>query len=106
MFHGADKNPRLDRRRLQPCRPRTRDGIRGSSRASGIRRAMDGATNAIVGATAAEVSSHGLGDFIVRRIRVLGEKGCGGHDLTGLTIATLRNIFCDPRLLQWVRTIL
>src|SRR5438067_1935961 len=106
MFHVADKNRRPCRRQRQPCRPRTRGGIRGSSRASGIRSAMDSATNAIVGTTAAEVSGHGLGDFIVGRIRVLGKKRCSGHDLTRLAIATLRNIFCDPSLLKWVRTIL
>jgi len=71
----------------------------------GARRAVNGFTDALIGAAAADVAAHGRIDISVGGIRFLGEQGDGGHDLPGLAVAALGNIFFDPGLLDGVAAV-
>jgi hypothetical protein len=62
------------------------------------RSAVDGATDARVRAATADVASHGLVNFRVGRLRFADEQGCRRHNLPGLAVTALRNLFGDPRL--------
>src|SRR5690606_11707983 len=48
---------------------------------------------------------HGIFDFRYRWLSLFAEKCCSGHDLPGLTVATLRDVDFVPRGLQWVISI-
>src|SRR5260370_4680743 len=61
---------------------------------------MDGFANALVGAASADVAAHEIIDIGIRWIGFLGQQRHGGHDLPGLAIAALRDIFGDPSLLD------
>src|SRR5262245_2377963 len=67
-----------------------------------LRRAPNRAFDALIGATPADVAGHRGIDLGVGRAWRLGQQRRGGHDLTGLAIATLRNLFCHPCHLQWM----
>src|SRR4029079_6489159 len=53
-----------------------------------------------VGSPAAYVARHRRVDIRVARTRVLCKKCCRGHDLSRLTVAALRHLACEPRLLH------
>ena len=57
----------------------------------------------MIGAAATDVAVHVGDDLIPRRLRILGEQRRRLHDLPGLTVAALRDLLGDPRLLQRVR---
>src|ERR1035437_5300584 len=61
--------------------------------------------NPFIGAAAAEIAVHGLCDLLVGRARRFREQRCSGHDLSGLAVATLRDLFGDPSLLQYVQAV-
>src|SRR5215831_14955732 len=67
--------------------------------------AMNGASNRLVGAAAADVAAHGLIDVRVGGIRRLREQRGSGHDLAALAIAALRHIELHPRALHRMRPI-
>src|ERR1700756_2652099 len=69
------------------------------------RRAMNSFANALIGAAAANVAAHEVVDVLIRRSGFLGQQSHGGHDLSRLAIAALRDVFCDPGLLHGVRAI-
>src|SRR5450830_330104 len=62
--------------------------------------ALDGGTNAVIGAAAANIAAHGVFDVCVARIFVCAQQGCGAHQLSRLAIAALRHIVRDPCFLQ------
>ena len=62
--------------------------------------AMNGAADALIGAASADVAVHGAIDFGVRGFWRLRQQCRRGHDLSGLTVAALRNLFCNPGRLQ------
>src|ERR1700719_2693867 len=64
--------------------------------------AMDGLADALVGSAAADVAAHEVIDIGVGRVGLLGEQRDCGHDLSGLAVAALRDVFCDPGLLDRV----
>src|SRR5262245_58733937 len=64
--------------------------------------ALDGANNARIGAAATNVAVHVSDDLLARRLFVLRQQFRRLHDLTGLTVAALRHLLDDPRLLQRV----
>ena len=68
-------------------------------------RAMDGFADALVGATAADVAAHGLVDVGVGGLGLFREQRDRGHDLAGLAVAALGNIFLDPCFLHGVTAI-
>src|ERR1700687_6059383 len=75
----------------------------GGLRFAGLRGgAMDGLADALVGSAAADVAAHEVIDIGVGRVGLLGEQRDGGHDLSGLAIAALRDVFFDPGLLHRV----
>src|SRR5215469_3047551 len=57
---------------------------------------MNGSTDALVGPATTNVATHKIVDVSVARIGFPREQGCGGHNLPGLTIAALRNVFFYP----------
>src|SRR6266545_1885625 len=70
-----------------------------------MRGAVDGATDALIGAAAAEIARHGLIDLVVCRIRMPGEQGGRRHELPALAVAALRDLLRDPRPLQPVAAV-
>jgi hypothetical protein len=58
--------------------------------------------NAGVRPAPAEDAAHSVIDILVRGMRLLGDQSRGCHDLSRLTIATLRHILFDPRFLKWM----
>src|SRR5688572_10294740 len=67
-----------------------------------LRRALDGARDAHVGAAAADVWAHVLHDLLAARPGVFPEQRRGAHDLARLAVAALGHLLRDPRLLQRV----
>ena len=57
---------------------------------------MNGLANAFVGAAAADVSGHGRVDVLIAGIGVTVQQSGRRHDLTGLAVAALGNIFFLP----------
>src|SRR5512133_2741471 len=55
--------------------------------------------DADIGAAAAEIAVHGGVDIRVGGFGSFGEQGRGGHDLSGLAIAALRDVDLLPRKL-------
>src|SRR6266852_4160931 len=66
---------------------------------------MNGFADALIGAAAANVAAHEIIDIGVRRFGLLGEQGDRRHNLPGLAIAALRDVFRDPRLLDRMASI-
>src|SRR6195256_3064563 len=60
---------------------------------------MDRGAYALVGAAAAQIAGHRGVDVGIRRLRGVRQQGRRRHDLTGLTIAALRDVQLDPGLL-------
>ena len=71
----------------------------------GLRRVFDRRAHAGVGATAAQVATHGCVDFRVTGTGVFGQERGSTHQLARLSIATLRHFVFDPRLLQGVAVV-
>jgi hypothetical protein len=68
--------------------------------------ALDCRDDLLVGAAAAEVGVHVSDNLFPARILVPFQQ-CGGfHDLAGLTVTALRDLFFDPGLLQWVAQVI
>jgi hypothetical protein len=61
---------------------------------------MDGAANAGVSSTAADVAGHGFVDIFVGGLGVLLEEHGGAHDLSGLAITALWDVDFNPGALQ------
>jgi len=53
-------------------------------------------TYAYVCPTAAKVSTHSCIDLLVCGLRSFGQQGRGGHDLSGLTVTALGNVYILP----------
>src|SRR5437667_10957644 len=66
---------------------------------------MDGGPNALICAAAANVR-HRLIDVSIGGVRLLGEQGRRGHDLSRLAVTALRHVFRDPRTLHRVGAVL
>src|ERR1700756_3392898 len=66
-------------------------GLGFASRCTGG--AMDGFANALIGTAAADVAAHEVVDIGVGGMGLLGQQGDCGHNLAGLAIAALRNVF-------------
>src|SRR6185369_88574 len=82
------------------CR-RVSSGMRSSRMASALRRrALDGLSNAHVGATAADVAGHRRVDLGIPGVGSRIEQGRCGHDLSRLAIAALDDFDVQPRLLH------
>ena len=60
---------------------------------------QDGAPNALIGSTTAEVSVHGRRDFLLSWLRIFTQEGRRTHDLSRLAVTALRDLFPDPRQL-------
>src|SRR5579859_1659528 len=69
------------------------------------RGAMDGFANALIGAATADVAAHEIVDIGIAGIGLFFEQGHRGHDLSGLAIAALRNVFGDPSLLDAMQAV-
>ena len=61
---------------------------------------MNGFTDALVCATAADVAAHGFVNVGVGGVGLFGEHRRGGHDLPGLAVAALRHVFFNPGALH------
>src|SRR5260370_8783033 len=61
---------------------------------------MNGLTDALISAAAADIAAHGIVDVGVGGVGLLRKKSDGGHDLPGLAVTALRNIFFHPGLLH------
>src|ERR1700728_2160127 len=66
---------------------------------------VDGIANAEVGGTTAKIAGHGLVDIGVAGVRFLSEQRGGRHNLSGLAVSALRDLFSDPGFLDRVQTI-
>ena len=67
--------------------------------------AVDCFANSFIGSAATKITVHRLRDLLVGRIGRLCQQCGGGHDLSRLAIAALRNFFRDPGLLQHVQAV-
>ena len=70
-----------------------------------VRGAVNCFADALIGAAAANVAAHGVVNIGVGGFWFLGEQGDCGHDLAGLAVTALGNIFFNPGFLDGVRTI-
>src|ERR1700674_5068670 len=61
--------------------------------------------NSFVGSAAAEIAVHGLRDLFIRWVGRFRQERRGGHDLSCLTVAALRDFLRDPGLLQDVQPV-
>ena len=66
---------------------------------------MNRFANALIGSAAAEIAIHRLGDLVVRGLGRLRQQSGGGHDLSRLAVAALRNFFGEPGLLQRMKSV-
>ena len=69
------------------------------------RGAMDGFANALVRAAAADVAAHEVIDIGIGGIGLFIEERDCGHDLSGLAITALGNVFCNPSLLDGMKAV-
>src|SRR6266849_10060694 len=65
-------------------------------------RRLDGGSDALIAATAADVAGHGGVDVLLGRVLAGRQEGGGLHDLAGLAIAALRHVHDAPSLLYGV----
>src|SRR5215831_54969 len=61
---------------------------------------LDGGSNALIAAAAADDATHGVVDLRFGGVFVRRKQCCGLHDLTALAIAALRDVQRSPRLLH------
>ena len=66
----------------------------------GLRRLLDGLTDAHVGSAAADVAGHALIDVGVGRLWDQVDDRGRAHDLAGLAVAALHDLQVEPRLLH------
>jgi|HubBroStandDraft_5_1064220.scaffolds.fasta_scaffold68841_1 hypothetical protein len=66
---------------------------------------MDGFADALVRSTAANIAAHEIVDIGVGGLWFFCEQCYRGHDLSGLAVAALRNVFFDPSDLHGVAAI-
>src|SRR5262245_28140131 len=69
-------------------------------RAAGARGLLDRGANTRIGAATADVARHPFVDVGVRGFRTFSQQRRCGHDLSGLTVAALRDIEREPCLLD------
>src|SRR5438552_9619495 len=62
--------------------------------------AMNRFTDALIRAATADVAAHGIVDVGVGGVGFLRKQRDGGHDLSGLAVAALRNVFFHPGFLD------
>ena len=67
--------------------------------------AVDGVAYEEVSGATAEIAGHGFVDIGVGGVRFLSKQGGCGHDLSGLAVAALRNLFSDPGILDRMWTV-
>src|ERR1700728_5289994 len=95
---------------IQPG-PRDASGMRGGSGlfrrllGGNLGRFVNGFADAEIRAAAADVAVHGGVDIRVGGMRILREQGGGGHHLSGLAVAALRDVDFLPRDLDRVRAV-
>lgn len=65
---------------------------------------MDGGADAWIGAAATEIAGHGGVDIVIGGSGIGLEQGYCIHDLTGLTVAALGDLFVHPCLLDGMKT--
>src|SRR4030081_3315429 len=66
---------------------------------------MNGFANALIRAAAANVAGHEIVDVRVSGIGLFCKERHRGHDLAGLAITTLRNVFFHPGFLYRMRAV-
>jgi hypothetical protein len=67
---------------------------------------MDGNTDPLISAATADIALHGRINFLIGWVRIMAEQGGRGHDLSGVAIAALRDLFFDPGFLYGMVIIL
>src|SRR5216684_3663308 len=87
-----------------------RNSSKGSSGGLGLPRlhgsgAVNGLANALIRAAAADVAAHGIVDVGVGGLGLLGKESYRGHDLSGLAVTALWNVFFHPGLLHGVAAV-
>src|SRR4029077_18670690 len=84
---------------------RKRERTAAKLRRSRAGRAVNGSADALVGAAAADVAAHGVIDVGLGGFRLLRQEGDSKHNLAGLAVAALWDVFGDPGLLHGMRTV-
>src|SRR3979409_2384992 len=64
--------------------------------------AMNRFANTLIRSAAADVAAHKIVNFDIGGRGLLAEQGNGGHDLAGLAVAALRNVYFHPGFLDRV----
>src|SRR5690349_20621278 len=67
--------------------------------------AVNGFANALIGAAAADIATHGVIDILIGGIGIFAQQYRSSHDLPALAITALRHIFLGPCLLQGMTAI-
>ena len=62
---------------------------------------LNGLTDADVSGAATDIPAHGLFDVGVGRLRCVLKQRHGAHYLSALAVATLNDVFTDPRILNY-----
>ena len=65
-----------------------------------IRRSLNRAPNSLIGGAAADIAVHGLVGLLACWTGSPGQKGRSLHDLSRLTVTTLRNLLANPAALN------
>src|SRR5260370_20319244 len=83
------------------------DGLSGGLRLTRLHGcgAVDGLTDSLVRAAAADVAAHGIVDIGVGGVGLFRKQRYRGHDLSRLAVAALRNVFFHPGLLYGMAAI-
>ena len=69
--------------------------------ASGSRRRQaDSRRDSLIAAAPADIADHAVNNFLVRRVRIVGDQGRGLHDLAALAKSALRHVQFAPRRLH------
>src|SRR5258706_1523207 len=71
-----------------------------------LRCALDCAQNPRICPTSTDVRTHIVDDVVTRGLWIFCEQCCSAHDLPRLTVAALRHLFLEPRLLHRMTGIL
>ena len=66
---------------------------------------MNGLADALIRAATADVAAHEIVDVGIGGVGLFRKQGDGGHDLSGLAVAALRDVFFHPGLLNGMAAI-
>ena len=66
---------------------------------------MNRFANALIGPATADISVHGVADFLIRRMRLLRQQRRCLHNLPHLAIPALRHFLVNPSLLQRMQSV-